>query len=162
MSRTDKFPPSAAVKRVTSSITAKLLITLLFVFALVLTTSTLYQYYQQRELLNEVLSDQLHDKASNYFDSLNMMMLTGTMAQKMTLREKALSQDGIEEVRVIRSEKVNKLYGKGLENQQAQDDIDRRALTGETVIEAYTSNWGKDSLLPSPCERVLTTEAPIA
>ena len=150
MSRIDKFPPSAAVKRVTSSITAILLVILLFVFALVLTTSTLYQYYQQRELLNEVLSEQLHDKASNYFDSLNMMMLTGTMAQKMTLREKALSQDGIEEVRVIRSEKVNKLYGKGLENQQVQDDIDRRALTGETVIEAYTSNWGEGLVIALP------------
>lgn len=65
-----------------STITFKLLIALITVFSCVLAVSTLYQYYQQKLLINSVLSEQLHDKASNYFDSLNMMMLTGTMAQK--------------------------------------------------------------------------------
>lgn len=76
-----------------STITSKILITLVTVFTCVLAVSTSYQYFQQRELINSVLSQQLHDKASNYFDSLNMMMLTGTMAQKETLRQKALAQD---------------------------------------------------------------------
>ncbi|CAM2859905.1 Methyl-accepting chemotaxis protein [Vibrio ordalii] len=103
-----------------STITSKLLLTLITVFAFVLTVSTSYQYIQQRDLLNSVLSEQLHDKASNYFDSLNMMMLTGTMAQKETLRQKALAQDGIEQVRVLRSETVSKFYGPGKENQKPQ------------------------------------------
>ncbi|USD66432.1 methyl-accepting chemotaxis protein [Vibrio sp. SCSIO 43136] len=132
------------------SITSKLLITLVGVFTLVLTTSTGYQYYQQRELLNSVLSEQLHDKASNYFDSLNMMMLTGTMAQKATLRDKALAQDGIEEVRVIRAQKVNELYGAANESQLAKDDIDKRALQGETVIEPYQADWGKGLVVALP------------
>jgi methyl-accepting chemotaxis protein len=55
----------------------------------------------------------VQDKAGNYFDSLNMMMLTGTMSQKETLREKALAQDGIENVRVLRAEAVSRLYGAG-------------------------------------------------
>ncbi len=106
-----------------STITFKLLVALITVFTFVLAVSTAYQYYQQKQLINSVLSEQLHDKASNYFDSLNMMMLTGTMAQKETLRQKALAQDGIEQVRVLRSELVSKLYGPGQANQAPQDDM---------------------------------------
>lgn len=68
-----------------SSILNKSLLTLITVFTLVLAGSTTYQYWQQRDLIHSILSEQLHDKASNYFDSLNMMMLTATMAQKETL-----------------------------------------------------------------------------
>lgn len=133
-----------------SSILNKLLLTLITVFALVLAGSTTYQYWQQRDLIHSVLSEQLHDKASNYFDSLNMMMLTGTMAQKETLRQKALAQDGIEQVRVIRAETVNKLYGPGMPEQKPQDEIDQRALSGETVIEPYSSDWGKGIVIALP------------
>ncbi|MFG0604512.1 methyl-accepting chemotaxis protein [Vibrio mimicus] len=133
-----------------SSILNKLLLTLITVFALVLAGSTTYQYWQQRDLIHSVLSEQLHDKASNYFDSLNMMMLTGTMAQKETLRQKALAQDGIEQVRVIRSETVNKLYGPGMPEQKPQDSIDQRALAGETVIEPYSGDWGKGIVIALP------------
>ena len=47
-----------------STITTKLLATLVTVFSLVLASSTAYQYWQQKELMNSVLSEQLHDKAS--------------------------------------------------------------------------------------------------
>lgn len=133
-----------------STITSKILITLVTVFTCVLAVSTSYQYFQQRELINSVLSQQLHDKASNYFDSLNMMMLTGTMAQKETLRQKALAQDGIEEVRVLRAEHVSKLYGPAQSNQQPIDDIDRRALEGEMVIEPFNASWGKGLVVALP------------
>ncbi|MHC6527590.1 methyl-accepting chemotaxis protein [Vibrio proteolyticus] len=133
-----------------STITTKLLVTLISVFALVLTVSTLYQYNQQRELIYSVLSEQLHDKASNYFDSLNMMMLTGTMAQKETLHNKALAQEGIEAVRVLRSETVSKLYGPGLDNQKPVDDIDRRALKGELIIEPIQKDWGDGLVVALP------------
>lgn len=93
--------------------------------------------------MNSVLSEQLHDKASNYFDSLNMMMLTGTMAQKETLRQKALAQDGIEQVKVLRADAVSKLYGPGQPNQAPEDEIDQRALNGELVIEPISAEWGK-------------------
>lgn len=132
------------------TITTKLLITLVSVFGLVLIASTTYQYLQQRELLNSVLSEQLHDKASNYFDSLNMMMLTGTMAQKETLRQKALAQDGIEQVRVLRAEAVSKLYGPGQDNQAPQDNIDQRALAGELVIEPINADWGDGIVVALP------------
>lgn len=132
------------------TITTKLLITLLTVFGLVLIASTTYQYLQQRNLINSVLSEQLHDKASNYFDSLNMMMLTGTMVQKETLRQKALAQDGIENVRVLRADAVSKLYGPGQDNQKPVDDIDKRALAGELIIEPISADWGKGIVVALP------------
>ncbi|GAL22276.1 methyl-accepting chemotaxis protein I [Vibrio maritimus] len=112
--------------------------------------STTYQYNQQRDLIYSVLSEQLHDKASNYFDSLNMMMITGTMAQKETLRNKALAQENIENVRVLRGDAVSKLYGTGLNNQIAVDDIDRRALNGETVLEPFKADWGNGLVVALP------------
>ncbi|WP_261893738.1 methyl-accepting chemotaxis protein [Vibrio cyclitrophicus] len=133
-----------------STITFKILVALAVVFTFLLAISTYFQYSQQKELVNSVLSEQLHDKASNYFDSLNMMMLTGTMAQKDTLRQKALAQDGIENVRVLRADAVSKLYGPGNENQIPVDDIDKRALAGETVIEPFSSDWGKGLVIALP------------
>ncbi|MGI2944522.1 methyl-accepting chemotaxis protein [Vibrio diabolicus] len=133
-----------------STITFKLLLALIAVFSCVLAASTAYQHHQQKTLINDVLSEQLHDKASNYFDSLNMMMLTGTMSQKETLRKKALAQEGIEEVRVLRADTVTKLYGPGQANQQPVDDIDQRALNGELVIEPISANWGNGLVVALP------------
>ncbi|EJS0370590.1 HAMP domain-containing protein [Vibrio alginolyticus] len=133
-----------------STITFKLLLALIAVFSCVLAASTAYQYHQQKTLINDVLSEQLHDKASNYFDSLNMMMLTGTMSQKETLRQKALAQEGIEAVRVLRADTVTKLYGPGQQNQQPVDDIDQRALNGELVIEPISADWGKGLVVALP------------
>lgn len=132
------------------SITNKLLIALILVFGTVVIASTTYQYNQQRDLIYSVLGEQLHDKASNYFDSLNMMMLTGTMAQKETLRHKALAQENIENVRVLRGEAVSKLYGSGLDNQTALDAIDQRALMGETVLERFNAEWGNGLVVALP------------
>lgn len=134
------------------TITTKLLLTLISVFALVLTGSTVYQYLQQRDLIHSILSDQLHDKASNYFDSLNILMITGTMAQKETLRQKALAQEGIEQVRIIRAPSVDKFYGPGGEDQLPVDDIDQRALNGEFVLEPFQGEWGTGLVVALPME----------
>ncbi|WP_104036083.1 methyl-accepting chemotaxis protein [Vibrio jasicida] len=133
-----------------STITFKLLLALIVVFTCVLAASTGYQYFQQKTLINDVLSEQLHDKASNYFDSLNMMMLTGTMSQKETLRQKALAQESIEQVRVLRADAVSKFYGAGDANQKPIDDIDQRALNGELVIEPFSADWGKGLVVALP------------
>lgn len=138
-----------------STITFKLLVTLVIVFGCVLAVSTTYQYQQQKQLIGDVLGQQLHDKASNYFDSLNMMMLTGTMSQKETLREKALAQDGIEQVRVLRAPAVDKLYGPGNPNQAPLDSIDQRALNGEFVIEPISADWGNGLVVALPMKSSL-------
>lgn len=139
-----------SIKKIRLSITNKLLVTLMLVFSLVVVASTAYQYSQQRELIYSLLSEQLEDKASNYFDSLNMMMITGTMAQKETLRHKALAQENVENVRVLRGNAVTKIYGEGLDNQVALDQIDQRALRGETVLEPFKADWGNGLVVALP------------
>ncbi|MGR2767755.1 methyl-accepting chemotaxis protein [Photobacterium ganghwense] len=132
------------------TIAHKLLLTLLMVFLVVLVASLAYEARQQKTMLESVISEQTLDKAGNYFDSLNMMMLTGTMSQKETLREKVLSHNGIENVRVIRGPGVVNMFGPGLDYQKPVDDFDRRALAGEQISETISTPNGKTLLVALP------------
>ena len=129
------------------TIAHKLLLTLFIVFTVVLITSLAYESRQQKVLLESVISEQTLDKAGNYFDSLNMMMLTGTMAQRETLRDKVLSHSGIENVRVIRSPAVTNIFGPGLNDQAPVDEFDQRALQGELITETITTTNNSQTLL---------------
>ncbi|WBA07704.1 methyl-accepting chemotaxis protein [Salinivibrio kushneri] len=132
------------------TLASKILLALFLVFALVLVTSLAYQSHQQKALMTSIVSQQTLDKASNYFDSLNMLMLTGTISQRNTLREKMLSHEGIEEARVIRSEAITRFFGPGNPEQSPQDTIDQRALDGETIIETVDSNGEKGLVVALP------------
>ncbi|MBY5943917.1 methyl-accepting chemotaxis protein [Photobacterium rosenbergii] len=132
------------------TIANKLLLTLFSVFTIVLVISLVYEGRQQKKLLESVISEQTLDKAGNYFDSLNMMMLTGTMSQKETLREKVLSHSGIENVRVIRGPGITQFFGPGLDNQVPVDSYDQRALAGETIAETITTETGSRLLVALP------------
>ncbi len=57
-------------------------------------------------------------------------MLTGTMANRDILTNKILSQKNITEAKIIRSEKVNKLYGKGNDHESAQSPAELASLQG--------------------------------
>lgn len=85
---------------------------------------------QQSELAEEIIIDNVHLLADNYFDSINSMMLTGTMANRGILRERLESHDSITEARIIRSDKVRSLYGDGLGNQIAESRDELEALEG--------------------------------
>ncbi|WP_231637367.1 MULTISPECIES: methyl-accepting chemotaxis protein [unclassified Salinivibrio] len=100
--------------------------------------------------MTSIVSQQTLDKASNYFDSLNMLMLTGTISQRNTLREKMLSHEGIEEARVIRSDAITRFFGPGNPEQSPQDAIDQRALDGETIVETVDSNGEKGLVVALP------------
>ncbi|OZS45219.1 methyl-accepting chemotaxis protein [Photobacterium sanguinicancri] len=132
------------------TIAHKLLLTLLAVFTLVLAASLTYESYQQKALLQSVISEQTLDKAGNYFDSLNMMMLTGAMGQRETLRQKVLSHSGIDNVRVIRGEGITKYFGAGLKGQTPVDEFDRRALLGEQIVETVQTPNGQNLLVALP------------
>ena len=132
------------------TIAHKLLLTLLVVFTLVLAASLTYESYQQKALLQSVISEQTLDKAGNYFDSLNMMMLTGAMGQRETLRQKVLSHSGIDNVRVIRGEGITKYFGAGLKDQTPVDEFDRRALLGEQIVETVQTPDGQNLLVALP------------
>ncbi|WP_439437758.1 methyl-accepting chemotaxis protein [Salinivibrio costicola] len=132
------------------TLASKILLALFLVFALVLATSLAYQSHQQKALMTSIVSEQTLDKASNYFDSLNMLMLTGTISQRNTLREKMLSHKGIDDARVIRGEAITRFFGPGNPEQSAQDAIDQRALNGETIVETFDADAGKGLVVALP------------
>jgi Methyl-accepting chemotaxis protein len=132
------------------TLASKILLALFLVFALVLATSLAYQSHQQKALMTSIVSEQTLDKASNYFDSLNMLMLTGTISQRNTLREKMLSHKGIDDARVIRGEAITRFFGPGNPEQSSQDAIDQRALKGETIVETFDANGGKGLVVALP------------
>ncbi len=116
------------------SIRNKILLVLLLVFLAVVTTTTLHTFVSERELVHDVVLQKSQDTAYAYFDGVNTMMLTGTMAQRETLRGKLMSNPDVLEVRLLRAENVNKTFGPGLDHEQPTDELDRRALNGEEVL----------------------------
>ncbi|NGN96937.1 methyl-accepting chemotaxis protein [Grimontia sp. S25] len=131
-------------------IAVKILFVLLGIFSVVLAVSLIYQTNHQKTFVTDIVGEQTLDKASNYFDSLNMMMLTGTIHQKEALRNKVLEQNGIEDARVIRADGITSIFGPGNPNQAILDNIDQRAVAGETIVERVTRDYGPGIVVALP------------
>jgi methyl-accepting chemotaxis protein len=101
---------------------------------LVLFASIFSSAQQQHELARDTVESNIKLLADNYFDSINTMMLTGTMANREILSTKLRSHPNIEDAHIIRSPIVNKIYGPGNANQVATNDAERKALTGTEAL----------------------------
>ncbi|PJG57840.1 HAMP domain-containing protein [Aeromonas cavernicola] len=117
------------------SITAKINFFLLFIFSMVLVFSAVYQAIRERDLILTLIKEQSHEQTEAYFDGLNLLMLTGKMAARETLRTKFLEHAHVEDARIIRGDAVNQQFGKGFDNEQPQDRFDQLALTGQGSLE---------------------------
>ncbi|MCP3666586.1 MAG: HAMP domain-containing protein [Gammaproteobacteria bacterium] len=117
------------------SIGVKIDLTLIVLFLIILGTSAIYQFNNQRKLVEDVVTDQAINLADNYFDNINTLMLTGAMANREIPREKMLAQDNILATRIIRGEGINKYFGPGPDYAKIEDDLDRRGMEGDTVID---------------------------
>jgi methyl-accepting chemotaxis protein len=127
------------------SIQKKLNFLLLIIGLLILLISLVSNNNQQKKLVEETIEHSLELIAGNYFDSINTLMLTGTMANKSILEDKIRNEKNIEVAKIIRSEPVIKLYGSGPENNQAENEAERAALLG---IESMTiTNLGKRRIM---------------
>jgi methyl-accepting chemotaxis protein len=89
---------------------------------------------QQQKLAQETVAENIKLLADNYFDSINTMMLTGTMANREILSEKLRAHPSIEDAHIIRAELINKLYGPGNPNQAPTSDAERDALRGKETL----------------------------
>ena len=125
------------------SVQAKINLALLVVFALVLSASLLYAAITEKRLVLQVVEQQTKDAADSYFDSINTMMLTGTMAQREVLRNKILARPGVIDARIIRGESVSAVFGPGYAHQAPADTLDQRALEGESIIEVSEGQNGR-------------------
>lgn len=128
----------------TTSIQVKVNAALLVVLLLVMIASMLFTIRSERAMVEETMQQNVEDMADTYLDTLNIMMLTGTLAQfREVHREKVLSQPGMTEARVLRTEAVTRFFGDGADIDQPQDALDQRALQGEAIQEITHSPEGR-------------------
>jgi methyl-accepting chemotaxis protein len=116
------------------SVQWKILTPMALIFILIMTVVTIYSAVQQKDRLLRLSENQIFDVLHGYLDSMNAMMFTGTMPNREILRDKIQKRDGVVEVRMIRGEAVNKMFGAGFDHEKPMDDLDRRALTGEQIV----------------------------
>lgn len=101
---------------------------------LVLVASIVSSSQQQQALAQETVETNIRLLADNYFDSINTMMLTGTMANREILSNKLRGHPNIRDAHIIRSDKVNSLYGPGNSNQKPTTDSELQALRGNELL----------------------------
>lgn len=115
------------------SLRGKVNVTVAVSFLLVIILVTTYTVRRENERLTDFMEEQTKDLTTFYFDSLNTMMLTGTMDQRSILRKKVLNRRGVIDARVVRGEPVRQQFGPGYPEEAPIDDLDRRALAGEEI-----------------------------
>ena len=132
------------------SIQARINLAVILIFAVILTIALWRMASSETSLIREVVEQQTRDAADSYFDSINTMMLTGTMANRGIIRDKILARPGVLEARIIRTKLVDDVFGKGFEEQYPVDELDQRALTGEAVIEVTENHNGRVLTVVNP------------
>ena len=121
------------------SIRFLLLAALAAAFSLILVFTVLYSADSQRDHLEEFSHKYVDGLAKSYFDGLNTMMVTGTIGNRDVLRQKVMASEDVLDVRVIRSDHLNRTFGAGNASEQIREPLDEKALAGERV-EAYSNN----------------------
>ncbi|NVK02137.1 MAG: methyl-accepting chemotaxis protein [Oceanospirillaceae bacterium] len=116
------------------SIQARINISLIFVFLIVLLGSLTAIYRSEARLTRDVAELTTVNTADSYFDSINILMLSGAMANRGALQQKLLSVEGIAEARIIRGKGVSDMYGPGSEDSVVMDELDQRAMNGESIV----------------------------
>jgi methyl-accepting chemotaxis protein len=93
----------------------------LALIALIFLSTTIFFFYNDEKVLAEHFVERnLESLAINYFDSVNTMMLTGTIANRKIIQDKIVSQDDIVEARILRAAALNNVFGPGNSDQSAQ------------------------------------------
>ena len=111
---------------------------------LVLVASIFSSAKQQHSLAQDTVQDNIKILADNYFDSVNTMMLTGTMANREILSDKLQKHPNIKDAHIIRSPIVTKLYGPGNKNQAPSNELERLALQGEELFNCLACHQAQE------------------
>ncbi len=139
------------------SIQAKINLTVIVGFVAVIAIVTGHSFQQERDRVLELAMERTKDMSTLYFDSLNTMMLTGTMSQREILQGKMLRRPGVLEARVIRGEPVNKQFGPGFDHEQPQDELDQRVLAGEEIVDVKETGVGRVLTVLTPFKATTNT-----
>jgi len=122
------------------SIAKKIHIVLIIIALVFLSTTVLFFSYDEKDLAEKLVEKNLESTALNYFDSVNTMMLTGTITQRKIVQQKILAQKSIVEARIIRAPKVIDLFGEGFDDEKVRDSIDRQGLAGQKLFNLTSQN----------------------
>ena len=128
------------MKFLNRSLKLKILAALVLVFGLLIVVTTSITTNNERSMVMDLAVDKTLQATRTYFDNINTMMLSGTMAQRNILREKLLETEGIEQVKVIRAPAISDLFGPGNPEQIIEDDLDRQGLASKEPIIVKTEN----------------------
>jgi len=113
----------------------------LVLIALVFLSTTIFFFYNDEKALAEHFVERnLESLAINYFDSVNTMMLTGTIANRNIIQDKIVSQDDIVEARILRAPALTKIFGEGNADQSAKSTFERQGLSGVKAFEQFSQN----------------------
>ncbi|MBR9828446.1 MAG: HAMP domain-containing protein [Oceanospirillales bacterium] len=134
------------------SIQHKVNLSLVAVFLIILVSSLTTIYRSETSLVDEVVTRSTLDTADSYFDSINILMLSGAMANRATLQQKILSNDAILEARIIRGEQISSVYGPGSDDSHPVDELDRRAMQGEHVVAELDDDQGHRLTVVTPMQ----------
>ena len=132
------------------SIQNKVNLSLIAVFLIILISSLTTIYRSETSLVDNVVARSTLDSADSYFDSINMLMLSGAMANRGTLQQKILSNPAITEARIIRGQQITDVYGPGTPDSMPVDEYDQRAMRGEQVIEELNDEQGHRLTVVTP------------
>jgi methyl-accepting chemotaxis protein len=116
------------------SLRIKIIALVAAIFFLVFAANTVLGMRSAKEQNLMAAEKRVEDLVDGYFDVLNTMMLTGTIATRGMYQQKLLAKEEIVGVRAIRSEALNQQYPGGAEDERPEDELDHRALAGERVI----------------------------
>lgn len=122
------------------SLENKIYLAIICCFTAVLVVTLTLSSRDAEELVMDVMEDQAEAAALSYFDSLNVLMLSGTMASRDTLQKKMLARPGVTEARIIRGEPITRIFGEGRSDEKVLDNYDQRALDGESILEERMDN----------------------
>ncbi|GGK84573.1 methyl-accepting chemotaxis protein [Amphritea balenae] len=123
-------------------IKTKVNLSLAFVLLLVLIASVSLIYKSETNLSAEIALQNTQNTADAYFDSINIMMLSGAMANRQTLQAKITSNPELSEARIIRGKAVTDMYGAGTPDSAIADEYDRQAMAGETIAVELNDEQG--------------------
>jgi len=125
------------------SLRVKITASIAIVFILIMGVRTTIAIMNEESRVEALTEQSIVSEANNFFDSLNMLMLTGNMDQRETLIGKLKRSEGVLDARVLRGEPVTKQYGPGHADEQAIDALDRRALQGESISVIQKTDQGR-------------------
>ncbi|MGB1092445.1 MAG: methyl-accepting chemotaxis protein, partial [Oceanobacter sp.] len=125
------------------SIQTKLYLTLAAILPLFVAVSVTVSLSSEKSLYDDTARNLMVEKASSYLDSMNMLMVSGAMQNRELLREKLMADDNILDARMLRADKITQIYGPGAEHENPSDELDRRALAGETVWQEKDTPQGR-------------------